>query len=128
MSDPIDPPSATELEQEELDHPMRVIIIINSPDVPDADMDERLLDNIQSFDAMNAFFDSFDEAIAIPNDGHIKYEVGSDGLVVIVVDSRDLKLKALGWIDDYLAKLTSTAASTNDEGDEDTEPSKKQKK
>lgn len=68
-------------------------------------MDERLLDTIQSFDDMNDFFDEFDESIAVPNEGSIKYEVGSDGLVVIVLDSVDLKDKVLAWIDDYIIRF-----------------------
>lgn len=93
-------------EGDELDNPLRAIIVVNSPDVPEGDMEERLLDNIQSFEDMNTFFDNFDETIAIPNEGHIKYEVGSDGLVVIVVDNLELRDKALKFMDDYSSKDT----------------------
>lgn len=91
-------------EGDELDNPLRAIIVVNSPDVPEGDMEERLLDSIQSMEDMNSFFDKFDETIAIPNEGHIKYEVGSDGMVVIVVDNLELRNKALIFIDDYVSK------------------------
>ncbi|ODV81257.1 DUF1892-domain-containing protein, partial [Suhomyces tanzawaensis NRRL Y-17324] len=93
--------SDEEIVMEELENPLRAIIVVNSPENPDGDMEERLLDSIQSFDDMNQFFDNFDEKIAIPNEGHIKYEVGSDGLVVIVVDNLELRNKALEFMDDY---------------------------
>lgn len=93
---------------DELDNPLRVIMVINSPDHPDGDMEERLLDTIQSFKDMNLFFDMFDETIAIPNEGHIKYEVGSDGLVVIVVDSMELRTSALKFLDDWVSEDSTT--------------------
>jgi len=93
---------------DELDNPLRVIMVINSPDHPDGDMEERLLDTIQSFKDMNLFFDKFDETIAIPNEGHIKYEVGSDGLVVIVVDSMELRTSALKFLDDWVSEDSTT--------------------
>ena len=92
-------------EQDELDYPLRVIIVINSPSHPDGEMEERNMDSIQSFTAMNDFFDNFDEQIAIPNEGHIKYEVGSDGLVVIIVDSLKLRDSALTFIDGFEPQL-----------------------
>lgn len=105
---------------DELENPMRVVMVINSPDHPEGDMEERLLDAIQSFKEMNHFFDKFDEEIAIPNEGHIKYEVGSDGLVVIVVDNLILQQKALKFLDDW--------ASDDQEQEDDDTPVKKQKK
>lgn len=88
-------------EMEALDNPLRVIIVVQSEDVPDGDMEERMLDQIQLFEEMNAFFDAFDDKIALPNESHIKYEVGLDGLVVIVVDTLELRDKALAFMDDY---------------------------
>ncbi|CUM65388.1 uncharacterized protein PRCAT00003024001 [Priceomyces carsonii] len=91
-------------ENSDLDNPMRVVIVINSTSHPDGEYEEKLVDSIQSFEQMNNFFDSFDESVALPNEGHIKYEVGSDGLVVIVVDSLELKHKALEFIDTYITE------------------------
>lgn len=98
-------------------------------------MDERLLDTVQSFDDMNDFFDEFDESIAVPNEGSIKYEVGSDGLVVIVLDSVDLKDKVLAWIDDYIIRFQDSLEDNVDgntgeilkSDDESDQPKKKTK-
>lgn len=92
-------------ESEELENPLRVIMIVNSPDVPEGDMQERSMDYVQTLKEVDDFFNQFDETIAIPNESHIKYEVGSDGLVLIVVDSLDVRDKALKFIDDYNDKL-----------------------
>lgn len=37
-------------------------------------------------DKLNEWFDEFDEKICIPNEGHIKYEISSDGLVVLLLE------------------------------------------
>lgn len=92
-------------QPEELDNPLRIILLINSPDVPEGDLQERLMDYVQSMEDVDEFFNEFDEKVAIPNEGHIKYEVGSDGLVVIVVDSTGLRDSTLKFIDDYNEKL-----------------------
>lgn len=84
-----------------LDNPLRAIVVVNSPESPEGEMEERMLDAIQAFDEVEAFFDKFDETVAIPNEEHIKYEVGSDGLVIFVVDSMDLQAKVLKFIDDF---------------------------
>lgn len=99
-SAPIDmsPPPA---EGDGLENPLRAIIVVNSPSVPDGDMDERMLDTVQTFDEVEAFFDEFDAKVAEPNKDHIKYEVGSDGLVVFVVDSAALKATVLKFIDAF---------------------------
>ncbi|KAL7666776.1 DUF1892 domain-containing protein [[Candida] zeylanoides] len=102
MSDLSDTEPIRVEEDGELDNPIRAIIVINSPEVPEGEMEERLLDTIQSFSEMNAFFDKFDETVAIPNEEHIKYEVGSDGMVVVLVDSRELKAKVVTFFDDYV--------------------------
>lgn len=122
MSDEELPPH---LEQQgELDNPLRAIIVVNSADNPEGDMEEALLDCVQSFDDMNEFFDKFDETIAVPNEEHIKYEVGSDGLVVIVVDSLSLRDKALKFIEEYVVK----ADKTGHDDTEDDQNAKKKKK
>lgn len=103
-SSPIDIP--TEFEKpEELENPLRVAILVNSPDVPDGDFQERLMDYVQSMEEVDAFFDTFDAKVCIPNEEHIKYEVGSDGLVVIVVDSMKLSEEVIQFIDDYNDKM-----------------------
>ncbi|KAK6198087.1 uncharacterized protein RJT21DRAFT_54389 [Scheffersomyces amazonensis] len=122
-------------EQEDLDNPLRVILVINVPEAeinnnessgPDTssngEMEERLLDSIQSFEDMNTFFDDFDDIIAYPNEGHIKYEVGSDGLVIIVVDNVTLRDKVLEFMDKY-----TTQGKTDDKEAESEKPSKKVK-
>lgn len=119
MSDEELPPHLQ--EQGELENPLRAIIVVNSAESPEGDMEEALLDGVQSFDDMNEFFDKFDETIAIPNEEHIKYEVGSDGLVVIVVDSLSLRDKALKFMEDYSIKIEG-------KGQEDAENNQSAKK
>lgn len=102
MSDLSDTEPIRVEEDGELDNPIRAIIVINLPEVPEGEMEERLLDTIQSFSEMNAFFDKFDDTVAIPNEEHIKYEVGSDGMVVVLVDSRELKAKVVTFFDSYV--------------------------
>lgn len=104
MTEEIDIPSLKE-EHQGLDNPLRAIIVVNSPDVPDGEMEERMLDNIQTFDEVDKFFDTFDDKIAYPNKDHIKYEVGSDGLVVFVVDLNKLKVEVLEFIDKFLTEF-----------------------
>ena len=103
-----------EVEFQELDNPLRAVIVINSPDVPEGEMDERLLDEIQTFDEVNGFFDKFDEEVALKNEDHIKYEVGSDGLVVIIVDSKELKQKVLTFIDEYTSEVDNRTEDAED--------------
>lgn len=135
MTNPIDIKAPEHPDQTDLDNPLRAVIIVNSPSVPEGSMDERLLDTVQSFDDMNDFFDEFDESIAVPNEGSIKYEVGSDGLVVIVLDSVDLKDKVLAWIDDYIIRFQDSLEDNVDgntgevvrSDDESDQPRKKTK-
>lgn len=100
------PSSDAEFEKpDELDNPLRVAILVNSPEIPDGDFQERLMDYVQTMEEVDEFFDSFDSKICIPNEEHIKYEVGSDGLVVIVVDSKQLSGQVIQFIDDYNDKM-----------------------
>ncbi|OBA19232.1 DUF1892-domain-containing protein [Metschnikowia bicuspidata var. bicuspidata NRRL YB-4993] len=92
----------------DLDNPLRAIIVVNSLDAPEGDMEERMLDGVQTFDEVDAFFDKFDEKVAFPNEEHIKYEVGSDGLVVLVVDSLELKSKVIEFLDDFVRAKDET--------------------
>lgn len=41
---------------------------------------------VEEIDALNKWFDKFDEEICIPNEGHIKYEITSDGMMVLILD------------------------------------------
>lgn len=119
MSDTEIPP---QLEEDGvLDNPLRAIIVINSPDIPEGEMEERLLDTIQSFEDMNAFFDKFDETVAIPNEEHIKYEVGSDGMVVVLVDSKEVKDKVVAFFDEYVGAEGEGASKHNVADDESRE-------
>lgn len=104
MTGEIDIPQRNE-DHEGLENPLRAIIVVNSPDVPDGDMEERMLDSIQTFDEVDHFFDLFDEKVAYPNEEHIKYEVGSDGLVVFVVDLNKLKEEVLTFIDEFVSSF-----------------------
>lgn len=52
-------------------------------------MDELELDikvGEEYFDDLNKWFDKFDAAISIPNDGFIKYEITNDGLILLLVN------------------------------------------
>lgn len=107
MSEEIDIPSHAE-DHDGLENPLRALVVVNSPDVPDGDMEERMLDSIQTFDEVDKFFDTFDEKVAYPNEDHIKYEVGSDGLVVIVVDLAKVQQTVLKFIDDFVADFDAS--------------------
>ncbi|RCK58949.1 hypothetical protein Cantr_07600 [Candida viswanathii] len=115
-------PSNPILDQEDLDNPLRIILVVDHPENKESnEMEERLLDLIQSFKQMDSFFDRFDETIAVPNESHIKYEVGSDGLVVIIVDNLKLRDEVLRFVDGY-------AEGEQEEDEEDESLSKKKKK
>lgn len=84
------------------DNEFRILVLANSSVSPNAeddtsvsveqsDMEELLVRPVRTMEDVNEFFDAFDSTIAEPNEGHIKYEVGSDGLCVVLVD--DVKLK-----------------------------------
>ncbi|KAG0670132.1 hypothetical protein C6P45_002774 [Maudiozyma exigua] len=50
-------------------------------------IDELILPfKVDELDVLNSWFDKFDEEICIPNEGHIKYEITSDGLIVLILD------------------------------------------
>ncbi|GEQ72560.1 hypothetical protein JCM33374_g6247 [Metschnikowia sp. JCM 33374] len=107
----------------DLDNPLRAIIVVNSSDAPEGEMEERMLDGIQTFDEVDAFFDLFDFKVAYPNEEHIKYEVGSDGLVVFVVDSLKLKSTVLEFLDEFVTEEDGGKGEAkqqqSDETDED---------
>lgn len=41
---------------------------------------------VEEMDLLNSWFDRFDEQICIPNEGCVKYEISSDGLIVLILD------------------------------------------
>ncbi|QLQ81812.1 hypothetical protein HG537_0G00660 [Torulaspora globosa] len=43
---------------------------------------------VDELDVLNKWFDKFDEEICIPNEGHIKYEITSDGMIVLILDKQ----------------------------------------
>ncbi|SCU99926.1 LAMI_0G01728g1_1 [Lachancea mirantina] len=50
-------------------------------------VDELILPfDVDALEELNEWFDAFDAAICIPNEGFIKYEISSDGLVVLLLD------------------------------------------
>ncbi|CEP65021.1 uncharacterized protein LALA0_S17e00386g [Lachancea lanzarotensis] len=50
-------------------------------------VDELILPfEIEEMDKLNEWFDKFDAEICIPNEGFIKYEISSDGLVMLLLD------------------------------------------
>ncbi|CAI4047766.1 hypothetical protein N7582_004210 [Saccharomyces uvarum] len=50
-------------------------------------VDELMLPfQVDELDELNVWFDKFDAEICIPNEGHIKYEISSDGLIVLMLD------------------------------------------
>lgn len=123
MNDVVDIPSHHDRHGAEgLDNPLRVIVVVNLPGVPEGQMEERMLDAIQVFDEVDAFFDEFDEKVAMSNKDHIKYEVGSDGLVIFVVDSLEMQAKVLKFIDDFSEKVdedvTENGLKKGDEAEE----------
>lgn len=120
-------------EGEGLDNPLRAIVVVNLPEAPEGEMEERMLDAIQAFDEVEAFFDQFDEAVAIPNEKHIKYEVGSDGLVIFVVDSLEMQATVLKYIDDFSRQVDEDVSGNgikdgNNEADEEDRHAKKKSK
>ena len=75
-----------------------------SVSVEESDMEELLIRQVRTLDDVNEFFDDFDSVVAVPNEGHLKYEVGSDGLCVVLVDSVELKEKIVAFVREYMQK------------------------
>jgi len=113
---------------EELDYPLRIVLVTDEPKSKESEMEEILVDTISSFKLMHAFFDAFDEAVAIPNEGHIKYEVGSDGLVVIIVDDTKLKDSVVKFVEEYDLKLKEKEEKEKRREEEELQSKKKKSK
>lgn len=75
-----------------------------SVSVEESDMEELLIRQVRTLNDVNEFFDEFDSVVAVPNEGHLKYEVGSDGLCVVLVDSVGLKEKVVAFVRKYMQK------------------------
>ncbi|ANZ76204.1 BA75_01888T0 [Komagataella pastoris] len=129
-------------EQDELENDFRITLVVQSKEIPDGELHERFLSNISTFTGMNQFFDIFDEKVAYPNEGELKYEVGSDGLVVMLVTNREIRDQCLDFIDKYIEDMepkestkgddkkdeTSSNDSDNDSDNKERAPSKKSRK
>ncbi|QPG75313.1 hypothetical protein FOA43_002665 [Brettanomyces nanus] len=90
--------------------------------VEQADMKGKLLEGIHTFTGINKFFDEFDRKIAYPNEGSLKYDVGSDGFIVIVVERDQLRKEVGDFIDDYLKNVTKESSENGDaDNDEESE-------
>ncbi|VEU22891.1 DEKNAAC103977 [Brettanomyces naardenensis] len=106
-------------QDDNLDYDFRVLVLeqkndSNSDGTVDVDVEQsemkgKLLEGIRTFSGINRFFDEFDTKIAYPNEESIKYDVGSDGFIVILVKSAALKAKVVEFIDDYLKSLPSSS-------------------
>ncbi|ODV97797.1 hypothetical protein PACTADRAFT_73477 [Pachysolen tannophilus NRRL Y-2460] len=96
-----DSPELHQPENDQLDHDFRIMLVVQSKDIPEGEMEELTLQDINTFTAMNKFFDSFDEEICLKNEKNIKYDVGSDGLIVVLVDNRKLKDEVSKFIEAY---------------------------
>lgn len=103
----------TEGDEGVFEDEFRVLVIANSSvsadengetkvSIEQSDMEEIMLRQVRTLDDVNEFFDDFDAKIAQPNDGHLKYEVGSDGLCVVLVDTVELKNQVVKFINDYI--------------------------
>lgn len=60
---------------------------------------------VDELELLNKWFDKFDEEICIPNEGNIKYEISSDGLIVLMIDKE---------IEDVVAKVKSFVVENQD--------------
>ncbi|OBA16886.1 uncharacterized protein OGAPODRAFT_8130 [Ogataea polymorpha] len=71
------------------------------------DMQEYVLKGIDTMEKMNEWFDRFDEQVAYPNEGNIKYDVGSDGVVVVIVKTHEVRSQ----VEDYIGQTNNTDRS-----------------
>ncbi|KAH3663363.1 hypothetical protein OGAPHI_005353 [Ogataea philodendri] len=63
-----------------------------------SEFEEHVLAGVDSIDKVNEWFDSFDEKVAYPNEGNLQYEVGSDGLIVVIVKTHEAKTQVLEFL------------------------------
>ncbi|CCE81771.1 Piso0_002443 [Millerozyma farinosa CBS 7064] len=103
------------VEQGGLDNPLRAIIVHKPNGKDEGEMEEAMLDSVQTFDEVDAFFDKFDQEIAMPNQDKIKYEVGSDGLVVIIAETVEVKNSILEFIEKYVTAKSNREKTAKDD-------------
>lgn len=107
------------------DNEFRILVLANSSVSPNAeddtsvsveqsDMEELLVRPVRTMEDVNEFFDAFDSTIAEPNEGHIKYEVGSDGLCVVLVDDVKLKDAVVTFVQKFIDAHPEKAEEENE--------------
>lgn len=74
-------------EEDQMDHALLVVVVVEKDDESETTLAEYEVAAVTTFGEMNSWFDQFDETVAEPNVGHLKYDVQSDGMVVVVVDT-----------------------------------------
>ncbi|AET38417.1 uncharacterized protein Ecym_2711 [Eremothecium cymbalariae DBVPG len=57
---------------------------------------------VDELDVLNKWFDKFDEEICLPNEGYIKYEISSDGLIVLMVSQE--RSSIVNQVKNFVAK------------------------
>lgn len=111
-------------EDSVFDNEFRILILANTTinkdqngnnrvNVEESDMEEILIRQVRTLDDVNEFFDAFDSEIAQPNEGHLKYEVGSDGLCVVLVDSVKIKDDAVTFINRFIKRYQGSDDENN---------------
>lgn len=126
-----------EQQPEDAPYDFRVLVLEQPEEgtpiaVESSDIKEKLLEGIDSFTGINEFFDAFDQQVAYPNEGRLKYDVGSDGFIVIVVDGAELRQKVTEFIDEYLKKCAKNSEAkpeedADDDADDDDGPARKRR-
>lgn len=130
-------------EDSVFDNEFRILILANTTinkdqngnnrvNVEESDMEEILIRQVRTLDDVNEFFDAFDSEIAQPNEGHLKYEVGSDGLCVVLVDSVKIKDDAVTFINRFIKRYQGSDDENNinhkeEEEEEESRDSKRRK-
>lgn len=126
-------------EDSVFDNEFRILILANTTinkdqngnnrvNVEESDMEEILIRQVRTLDDVNEFFDAFDSEIAQPNEGHLKYEVGSDGLCVVLVDSVKIKDDAVTFINRFIKRYQGSDDGNNINHKEEEEESRDSKR
>lgn len=92
-----------------------------SVNVEESDMEEILVRQVRTLADVNEFFDAFDAQVAVPNEGHLKYEVGSDGLCVVLVDSVAIKASVVAFVNKFIESHAETVDRDGHAGQDDGE-------
>ena len=126
-------------EESVFDNEFRILVLANtsikdgedgnpSVNVEESDMEEILVRQVRTMNNVNEFFDSFDATIAEPNEGHLKYEVGSDGLCVVLVDSVNLKDKVVNFVNKYIDEHKEEIVDEGKENEDESERDSKRRR